>query len=167
MRSIRLIGINYALKESLKHEPGHFEALYRGKLGAVADLVRRVVEQTLADVPDGGDESLWGGYLAVDESSQAVIGTCAFKAPPAEDATVEVAYFTFPPFEGRGYATAMASKLIGVAEGSTEVKRIIARTLPETSASTRVLEKVGMEFVGEVFDPEDGRVWEWQVGRRA
>jgi hypothetical protein len=26
-----------------------------------------------------------------------------------------------------------------------------------------VLEKVGMHFVGEVMDPDDGRVWRWEV----
>jgi hypothetical protein len=26
-----------------------------------------------------------------------------------------------------------------------------------------VLERVGMTFVGEVIDPDDGRVWRWQI----
>ena len=59
------------------------------------------------------------------------------------------------------------SKLIEVASRSPEVRRITARTLPEPNASARVLEKVGMAFAGEVMDPEDGRVWEWQLARRA
>jgi len=46
---------------------------------------------------------------------------------------------------------------------SAAVLRVIAHTLPETNASTRVLEKVGMNFVGEVIDPDDGRVWRWQM----
>jgi RimJ/RimL family protein N-acetyltransferase len=57
----------------------------------------------------------------------------------------------------------MAGKLVEAASRSPEVKRIIAHTLPEPNASTRVLEKVGMSFVGEVFDPEDGRVWQWRI----
>lgn len=52
-----------------------------------------------------------------------------------------------------------AQTLIRLAVGSPEVRQIIAHTLPETNASTRVLKKVGMHFVGEVLDPEDGRVW--------
>jgi RimJ/RimL family protein N-acetyltransferase len=57
----------------------------------------------------------------------------------------------------------MARKLIALANGSPNVRKIIAHTLPETSASTRVLEKVGMTYVGEVIDPEDGRVWRWEL----
>jgi RimJ/RimL family protein N-acetyltransferase len=57
----------------------------------------------------------------------------------------------------------MARKLVELARRSAAVRRVIAHTLPETNASTRVLEKVGMTFVGEVMDPEDGRVWRWQV----
>jgi RimJ/RimL family protein N-acetyltransferase len=66
-------------------------------------------------------------------------------------------------FEGQGYGTKMAEKLIAIAAASPEVCRVIAHTLPERNASTRILEKVGMKLVGEVNDPEDGRVWRWEV----
>jgi RimJ/RimL family protein N-acetyltransferase len=113
--------------------------------------------------PVSVNELQWGGYFVVDEGTREVVGSCAFKAPPSEEGTVEIAYFTYPGFEGRGYATAMARKLIALASTSAAVRQIVAHTLPETNASTRVLEKVGMRLVGEVNDPEDGRVWRWQV----
>ena len=166
MKSIRLIKITAKLRETLENGSPHFEAHYNAKLGAAIDLVRQVVEQTLTNVDGGSDESPWGGHLAVDDNSRAVIGTCGFKSPPAGEATVEIAYFTFPEYEGQGYATTMAGKLVEAARRSPEVRRIIARTLPEPNASTRVLKKVGMQFVGEVIDPEDGRVWEWQIMRQ-
>ena len=162
MKSIRLIRIDATLKETLESGSERFEARYGARLASAADLARQVVGQTLTNVPGGGDESPWGGYLAVDGDSRAVIGTCSFKAPPAADGTVEIAYFTFPRFEGHGYATAMASELIRLAGRSPEARRITARTLPQPDASTRVLGKVGMVFAGEVLDPDDGRVWEWQ-----
>jgi hypothetical protein len=34
---------------------------------------------------------------------------------------------------------------------------------PARPLADRVLEKVGMTFVGEAMDTEDGRVWRWQV----
>ena len=163
MKSISLIRIVEALRETLENGPQHFEARYDAALGSAADLALQVVEQTLTNVTGGSEESPWGGYLAVDDNSRAVIGTCSFKSPPSDDGAVEIAYFTFPPFEGQGYATAMAGKLVEVASGSPEVKRITARTLPEPNASTRVLEKAGVVFAGEVIDPDDGRVWEWQI----
>ena len=56
----------------------------------------------------------------------------------------------------------MATKLIALAGGSPMVRQVIAHTLPEPNASTRVLQKAGMTFAGEVIDPDDGRVWRWQ-----
>jgi [ribosomal protein S5]-alanine N-acetyltransferase len=107
----------------------------------------------------------WIGYLAIDTSTRIIIGTCAFKGNPNKENTVEIAYFTFPDHEGKGYATAMAHSLIQIALSQPEVPAIIAHTLPQTNASTRVLQKVGMTFVGDVIDPEDGPVWRWQYER--
>jgi [ribosomal protein S5]-alanine N-acetyltransferase len=104
----------------------------------------------------------WIGYLTVDSSSNIIVGTCAFKGNPNKDNTVEIAYFTFPDFEGKGYATAMARALIGIALAQPETPQIIAHTLPRTNASTKVLQKVGMKFACDVIDPEDGPVWRWQ-----
>ncbi|MBD2104973.1 GNAT family N-acetyltransferase [Leptolyngbya sp. FACHB-261] len=84
----------------------------------------------------------WLGYLAIDDKTKVVVGTCAFKAAPTPDGVVEIAYFTFPQFEGQGYATAMAEKLIAIGVESAEVRHIIAHTLPERNASARILAKV-------------------------
>jgi RimJ/RimL family protein N-acetyltransferase len=100
------------------------------------------------------------GYLVVEGESQQLAGTCSFKGPPAEGA-VEIAYFTFPGFEGRGIATAMAQFLLEQAAAMQGVEKVLAHTMPEISASTRVLEKVGMMLTG--FAEEDGAaVWRWE-----
>jgi RimJ/RimL family protein N-acetyltransferase len=104
----------------------------------------------------------WIGYLAVDCPGKTIVGTCAFKGNPNQDNSVEIAYFTFPEFEGKGYATVMARTLIGIARSQPGFPHIIAHTLPQANASTKVLQKVGMKFVGDVIDPEDGPVWRWQ-----
>ena len=92
-----------------------------------------------------------------------IVGSCAFKGRPAKDGTAEIAYFTYPDFEGQGYATSMARKLVEMAQASGEIKRVIAHTLPGSKASGRVLEKAGLQFAGEIEDPEDGTVWRWQL----
>ena len=57
-----------------------------------------------------------------------------------------------------------------------ELKRILAavdlgsrlvcsHTLPAHNASTRVLEKLGMRFVGYADDPDEGTVWRWELKR--
>ena len=104
----------------------------------------------------------WLAYLAADPARGMVVGTCAFKNLPDASRHAEIAYFTFPEFEGKGYATAMASALIALARDAAPDVRVIAHTLPEVNASGSVLGKVGMRRTGEVIDPEDGLVWRWE-----
>ncbi len=103
---------------------------------------------------------MWGCFLAVDEATGQVVGTCAYKGGPATDGSVEVTYHTLSPFEGRGYATRMAAELVARAGH----RRVLAHTLPERNASCRVLEKADFVRAGEVIDPEDGLVWRWVAG---
>jgi [ribosomal protein S5]-alanine N-acetyltransferase len=163
MKNVQLVRLDHAIEEAIANHPEYMDALVQDNWARVADLVHRLVGRTLVAVPVSVDELQWGGYFVVDEGTREVVGSCAFKTPPTDEGAVEIAYFTYPGFEGRGYATEMARKLVELARRSAAVRRVIAHTLPETNASTRVLEKVGMTFVGEVTDPEDGRVWRWQV----
>jgi [ribosomal protein S5]-alanine N-acetyltransferase len=154
---LRLLPIDAPLAEALRQEGGErFEKAYGASVHDAA-FVRGVAEHTfsLHMAPP------WSGYLAAD--GRAVIGTCAFKGPPDAEGAVEIAYFTFPPYEGRGYATAMAQALLEIALESPEVRLLRAHTLPEPNASTRVLEKLGLRHLGAVEDPEDGTVWRWEL----
>jgi [ribosomal protein S5]-alanine N-acetyltransferase len=47
------------------------------------------------------------GFRMVHRDSGGVVGTCAFKGPPAEG-TVEIAYGVEPEEQGKGYATEAA-----------------------------------------------------------
>jgi RimJ/RimL family protein N-acetyltransferase len=123
----------------------------------VSDVLRHTVKL----YSQVGYEPPWISYLAIAELLP--VGICSFKSPPA-DGRVEIAYLTFPGFENRGVATEMASRLVAIANGST-VTCIAAQTLPERSASHRVLEKLGFRVVEQVDHPEDGRVLEWQLPR--
>jgi GNAT superfamily N-acetyltransferase len=167
MRTVQLVRLDPTIEESLMKDPAYFEAMARDDWAQVAERVHRLVGLTLAVAPVSVDKLEWSGYFVVDQETRKIVGSCAFKAPPTNQGTVEIAYFTYPGFEGRGYATAMATKLIALASQAAHVQMIIAHTLPESNASTRVLEKAGMRFVGEVNDPDDGRVWRWCVTTKA
>jgi len=91
-----------------------------------------------------------------------LIGLCSFAGPPSKDAMVEIAYGISPDYEGRGYATAAACALIEYAKGTGQVCTLRAYTLPQKSASTRVLQKCGFIFVGEAMNSQDGKVWRWE-----
>ena len=163
MAHVLLVRLAPGIEESLAAHPDYMPALVHDNWPRVAELVHQVIGRTLTDAPMRVDELQWGGYFVIDDGTREVVGSCAYKKPPTVDGIVEIAYFTFPGFEGRGYATAMAAKLIQLAATSPAVHCVTAHTLPHASASTRVLERVGMAHVGEVMDPDDGRVWRWEV----
>jgi RimJ/RimL family protein N-acetyltransferase len=120
-----------------------------GVIGATTRLYRAV-----------GFEEPWIGYFALREST--VVGTCSFKSPPVNN-RVEIAYFTFPEFEGAGVATAMARALVKIAQECAQDLVVAAQTLAERNASHRILEKLGFSHVESIMDPEDGAIWEWQL----
>ena len=111
-----------------------------------------------------GYVSPWLGYFALEDS--VCIGTCGFKGPPHNN-RVEIAYFTFPEYERRGYATRMARMLVEMARGTDVDVVVAAQTLPRESASTMVLRRLGFVLIGSINHPEDGEVWEWQLPNNA
>ena len=126
---------------------------------AVSEILMDVINGTVAM----GNTPPWCGYLAMPEH-RAVVGTCAFKGPPDDTGTVELAWFTFPPYEGKGYGSWMAGQLVKIAKETPGARSIIAHTLPEKGPSTRICEKAGFTFEGAVEHPEDGTVWLWKRG---
>ena len=104
------------------------------------------------------------GYTVIHRPSGAVVGFGGFKAPPSSG-MVELAYAVEPEYQGKGYATEVAAALATFAFSYPEVKVVRGHTLPEANASTRVLGKCGFQKIGEVDDPEDGRVWRWEMHR--
>ena len=161
MQTIRLINLDTQAIECVLADGEQFSRKYNAIIGSNQELVTQVVKQTAAMMRSPETTPQWFGYLVVDGTSNEVVGISGFTGPPNAENTVEIAYFTFPNYVGKGYATAMATKLIRIATTSPEALRIIAHTLPERNASTRVLEKVGMTFLDEVIDPKDGKVWRW------
>ena len=138
--------------------PALVEKLIPAFLGDDA-TARDVLTQTVDLLTRDPRPQPWGSYLAFD--GEAAVGLCAFKAAPDEAGTVEIAYMTFPAFEGRGHATAMAAALIRTAFAAG-APLVIAHTLPQENASTRALLRNGFGFAGETIDPEDGLVWRWE-----
>ena len=148
MEDLRLIPITRDGR--VGEEIGVWPAIAEEACKSTAELYQRV-----------GFRPPWIGYLAIYKES--VVGTCAFAAPPA-DGTVEIAYFTFPQFEGQGIATAMAGRLIAIANETNARIQVTAHTLPEENASTAVLRKLAFNLDGPTEHPVDGRIWRWRLG---
>lgn len=143
---------------ALGTDPAQFAAELAPAFGGVEGPAREILAQTVTLLTGDPRPAPWGSYLARLDGQ--AIGICAFKAAPNEAGEVEIAYMTFPAFEGRGHATAMIAMLGTIAEqaGATP----IAHTLPEENASNKALRRNGYAFAGEVEDPEDGLVWRWE-----
>jgi [ribosomal protein S5]-alanine N-acetyltransferase len=131
---------------------------------AVAEIAAEVATATLDLYERTGATEPWISYFALCEADNALLGTCAFKAPPVHG-LVEIAYFTFPGNEGQGVASVMARELLKIAFNEYEVKAVLAHTLPEENASTGILRKRGFTLVEAVEDPDDGTVWRWALLR--
>jgi [ribosomal protein S5]-alanine N-acetyltransferase len=163
---IRCIPQDAELLEALG-SAARFQEQYGADISEHLDVAREIVEQTLEFGQRVATTRPWGGYLAVSVESNKVIGCGGFKGGPQPGGCVEIAYFTFPGYEGQGFGTATARELVRIAESASEIEAVVAHTLPEHNASTRILEKVGFVHVAEVTDPDDGLVWQWRRSRSA
>ena len=166
---LRLVPQDPAYLVALMESPERFEAV--SGLLAAEDLrdflvAPDVSETWLEGLRAAGAADPWlHGFAAVQEETDQVIGTGAFKGPPDENGVVEIAYGIVPSFEGQGYATELAAALVAFASADPRVHLLRAHTLPEPNASTHVLQKCGFAYRGEVIDTEDGLVWRWERGR--
>ena len=116
--------------------------------GAAMDLLPRIPRELVALAENGVP---WTSYVAYNPELTPV-GVCAFKNAPDAKRDVEIAYFTLPEYEGRGYGTGMGRALFEIAAESGEVRRVIAQTLRGESASGRICRRLGVRFQ-EVVPP--------------
>lgn len=110
-------------------------------------------------------EELWWQYLAIHKKDDKLIGAGGYKGAPNRYNVVEIGYEIRPEYRNQGYATEFAQGLIAHAFSDETIKVVQAHTLAEPNASTHVLKKCGMNFVEEMYDPDDGTIWQWKVER--
>lgn len=163
---IELLVLDRRAWQQVAEDPAAFAGHHGVTFGAELEAVRVVAAQTVALLERTGASPPWSGYLAVDWERGVIVGTCGYTAPPDPVGQVEISYFTFPLYEGQGYASAMARGLMDCAARAPDVRRICAHTLPKRNASARILEKLGFALTGEAIDPDAGSVWRWDCDAR-
>lgn len=112
------------------------------------------------------EEKYWWTYFPIHKQDNKLIGSGGYKGKPATDGTVELGYEIAPAYRNRGLATEMTRGLIENAFKDDKVKSIIAHTLGQENASTKVLQKCGFEKVQEINDPDDGLIWRWELKKQ-
>lgn len=103
------------------------------------------------------------GFAVIHRIDNTMIGFASFTGPPNSGGIVEIAYGIASGYQSKGYATEAAAALVELASRDERVTTICAHTLPETNASTRVLEKCGFRKTGEIIDSENNQVWRWEI----
>jgi RimJ/RimL family protein N-acetyltransferase len=110
-----------------------------------------------------GGDARWSARFFVTEDPPELVGWGGFKGPP-NDGVVELGYEIAESRQGRGLATGGVAAMAEHAWADDRVTALIAHTLPEHNASTRVLEKSGFRHDGEVTENGE-RVWRWRRER--
>jgi ribosomal-protein-alanine N-acetyltransferase len=107
----------------------------------------------------------WLAYYPLHKQDNMLIGNGGYKGNPTTEGVVEIGYEIAPAYRNQGLATEFAQALVVNALSADEVKMVIAHTLGEANASTKVLAKCGFVKTAEINDPDDGLIWRWELKR--
>jgi ribosomal-protein-alanine N-acetyltransferase len=106
------------------------------------------VEDSIASFDDNG----FGMWVVMLSGATEVAGFAGFRLFGKPKTSKELMYGMAPQYWGRGYATELARELLRFGFEQLGEERIWARTDPPNTASKRVMEKVGMTYVGRERD---------------
>ena len=87
-----------------------------------------------------------GYWITELKENGAFIGWMALK-PLDEGPVVEIGYRFLEDYWGRGYATEGGEKILDYAFRTLQLKKVAAVAIEENRASTRVMEKLGMQYL--------------------
>jgi RimJ/RimL family protein N-acetyltransferase len=83
------------------------------------------------------------------------VGRAVLRHLTIDDADeVEVGYAFYQPYWGRGLATEIAARCVGLAEHELGLAEVVGLTDPANRASRHVLEKVGLTYVRDCVHDE-------------
>lgn len=82
----------------------------------------------------------------IEKHTNRLIGLCGLN--PYKENTPEIEWKLGVPYWGKGYATELGKQIIMEAFAATNIKGIYGMAQPENIASRKVLEKIGMNYLG-------------------
>lgn len=127
------------------------------------DLFASAEAQQLLEIYDEyypriGFDPPWVAYVVILDGE--VVGTGSFTSAP-KDGVVEIAFWTFPAFEGQGIASFVCAHLVDIAHAEDPSVVVTAKTAPGSNAGTRVLEKNAFVYRHPVADDDIEEAWLW------
>lgn len=127
------------------------------------ELIPELLQFSLKNLRLGTILPHWLTHMLILKEPQIMVGIAGYKGNPNPQGVVEIGYSIAKSYQGKGLATQAARTLIERAFATKEVTVVRAHTLPQENPSTSVLKKVGMTFIGEFEDEQDGKVWRWEI----
>ena len=82
----------------------------------------------------------------IEKYSNQLIGLCGLNPYKKEEPEIEIKIGV--PYWNKGYATELGRQMIKESFAATDIKGIYGMALPKNIASKRVLEKIGMQHLG-------------------
>lgn len=122
------------------------------------------IDRTRDRLADNPALAQWWMHFIIHEADNTLIGLGGFKGAP-EHGQVEIGYEIAPAYRLRGLATEAARGMVDHALADPRVDHVLAHTLPVDSASTTILQRLGLRFIEALEDPDDGPVWRWRLDR--
>lgn len=118
---------------------------------------RRVLEQTILPQYVLYNHGRWAVHT---KPGLEFIGWCGLKNRPERN-EIDLGYRFNKTAWGKGYATEAAFACLKHGFEKLDIKRIIGRAMPQNFASLRVLEKCGMQYIGdEIVDEHPAKTYE-------
>ena len=90
----------------------------------------------------------YGTWAVIDKESGMLIGRTGFEPFEREDGAMSFGYILHPQYRGKGYAQEVCAAILRYGIEMLGFSAIEADTLPENTASVRLLEKLGFEPAG-------------------
>ena len=82
----------------------------------------------------------------IEKNTNRLIGLCGLN--PYKENEPEIEFKLGVPYWRKGYATELGKQIIKSSFASADIKGIYGMAQPENTASRKVLEKIGMEYLG-------------------
>ena len=107
----------------------------------------------------------WGVWLMIQTQENILVGDLGFGGKPDESGSLEMGYEVFAAYRNQGYGFEAVQAVVNWAFSHPELRRIVAHCPIDNLASTRILEKLGMERLHLVEVPElpNTQVWKWEL----
>jgi RimJ/RimL family protein N-acetyltransferase len=99
-------------------------------------------------------------FLIVARGSGVVLGGCTFKGAPV-NGCAEIGYGVAKSMRGRGVATSAVEQLLNLSTASGNVQLVVADILPDNTASSKVVSRLGFTRSHTFVDSDGETVVRW------